>query len=256
MRAVEGTEYGDYIVFVDESGDHNLQIVNQEYPVFVLAFCVFRKVDYINIVCPRIQEFKIRWFGHDACVLHEREIRKDMPPFGFLKSREIKESFLSQLTAIIQDTPMTIIPTIIHKDRHKKRYSDPDNPYHLALLFCMERLSRFLDARQQNGKLTHIIFEQRGGKAGGGDEDRTLELEFRRIMDGKHYLAHHGFAGMEMEIIPKASNSIGLQLADLVARPIGIHCMRPDQANRSFDIIKTKFMGSEFYPFSGMKRFP
>lgn len=249
-------EFGDYIVYVDESGDHNLATVNPEYPVFVLAFCVFRKVDYVNLVCPRVQAFKLEWFGHDACVLHEREIRKDLAPFDFLKSRELKSKFLDQLTSIIDDTPMTIIPAIIHKDRHKSRYSDPDNPYHLALLFCMERLARFLDARDQNGKMTHIIFEQRGGKAGGGDEDRTLELEFRRIMDGQHYLARQGFSGMEMEIIPKASNSIGLQLADLVARPIGIKCMRPMQANRSFDIIKTKFMGSEFFPLAGMKVFP
>jgi hypothetical protein len=249
-------EFGDYIVYVDESGDHNLEIVNPEYPVFVLAFCVFRKVDYVGIVCPKVQQFKLQWFGHDACVLHEREIRKDLPPFGFLKSKESKQSFLHQLTAIIDETPMTIIPAIIRKDFHKRRYSDPDNPYHLALLFCMERLSHFLTLNGQVGKLTHIIFEQRGGKPGGGDEDRKLELEFRRIMDGKHYLARHGFADMEMEILPKTSNSIGLQLADLVARPIGLRCMRPTQANRSFDIIKTKFLGSRYHPHHGMKVFP
>lgn len=249
-------EFGDYIVYVDESGDHNLDVVNAEFPVFVLAFCVFKKTDYINIVCPRIQEFKLQWFGHDACVLHEREIRKDIAPFQFLKSREIKSQFLDQLTSIINDTPMIVIPTTIHKDRHKKRYTEPDNPYHLALLFCMERLSRFLVARGQLGKLTHIIFEQRGGKAGGGEEDRKLELEFRRIMDGQHYLARRGFTDLEIEIIPKTSNSIGLQLADLVARPIGIRCMRPGQPNRSFEIIQTKFMDGEFFPYSGIKEFP
>lgn len=248
--------FGDYIVYVDESGDHNLAMVNPEYPLFVLAFCVFLKTDYTNIVCPRVQEFKLEWFGHDACVLHEREIRKDLAPFDFLKSRALKDRFLTQLTSIIDDTPMTIIPAIIDKDRHRSRYADPDNPYHLALLFCMERLAHFLEARGQADNLTHIIFEQRGGKAGGGDEDKTLELEFRRIMDGQHYLARHGFSGLEMEIIPKASNSIGLQLADLVARPIGIYRLRPRQPNRAFDIIKKKFMGSEFFPLSGMKVFP
>lgn len=249
-------EFGDYIVFVDESGDHNLEIVNPEYPVFVLAFCVFRKSDYVEIVCPRIQEFKLRWFGHDNCILHEREIRKDLPPFGFLKTPGIKSNFLTQLTSIIEDTPMTIIPAIIRKEHHKKKYSDPDNPYHLALLFCMERLAVFLREKEQHTKLTHVVFEQRGGKAGGGEEDRTLELEFRRIMDGKHYLARHGFSGMEIEIIPKASNSIGLQLADLVARPIGLKCLRPNQPNRSFEIIQKKFLGTEFFPYNGMKIFP
>ena len=35
-----------YVVYVDESGDHNLESIDQEYPVFVLSFCVFRKGNY------------------------------------------------------------------------------------------------------------------------------------------------------------------------------------------------------------------
>jgi hypothetical protein len=42
-------------------------------------------------------------------------------------------------------------------------------------------------------------------------------------------------------MIPKASNSTGLQIADLVARPIGIKVLRPDQANRAYDIVAKKF---------------
>jgi hypothetical protein len=33
--------YSKHIVYVDESGDHNLQSIDEQYPVFVLAFCVF-----------------------------------------------------------------------------------------------------------------------------------------------------------------------------------------------------------------------
>ena len=39
----------------------------------------------------------------------------------------------------------------------------------------------------------------------------------------------------------KKVNSSGLQLADLVARPIGLHVLRPTQANRAFDTLKSKF---------------
>ena len=35
---------------------------------------------------------------------------------------------------------------------------------------------------------------------------------------------------------------MGLQLADLVARPIGIHYLRPNQSNRAFEIIEQKFL--------------
>lgn len=33
----------------------------------------------------------------------------------------------------------------------------------------------------------------------------------------------------------------GLQLADLVARPIGLKTLRPHQTNRSFEVLKKKF---------------
>lgn len=35
--------------------------------------------------------------------------------------------------------------------------------------------------------------------------------------------------------------SSGLQLADLVARPIGLRTLRPEQENRAFDSLQSKF---------------
>ncbi|HFD87807.1 MAG TPA: DUF3800 domain-containing protein, partial [Gammaproteobacteria bacterium] len=34
-------EHSEYIVFVDESGDHGLRSIDEAYPIFVLAFCIF-----------------------------------------------------------------------------------------------------------------------------------------------------------------------------------------------------------------------
>jgi len=42
-------------------------------------------------------------------------------------------------------------------------------------------------------------------------------------------------------MISKASNSTGLQIADLVARPVRIKVLRPDQADRAYDILAKKF---------------
>jgi hypothetical protein len=68
--------YGDYVIFVDESGDHGLQSIDPTYPVFVLAFCVLSKGAYARQVIPAVTEFKFRHFGHDQVVLHERDMRK------------------------------------------------------------------------------------------------------------------------------------------------------------------------------------
>jgi len=56
----------------------------------------------------------------------------------------------------------------------------------------------------------------------------------------------------------KKGNSAGLQLADLVARPVGIHILRPNQPNRAYDVIKTKFYRSSTGALQGwgLKCFP
>lgn len=39
----------------------------------------------------------------------------------------------------------------------------------------------------------------------------------------------------------KKSNSTGLQIADLIARPIGRQILKPEQSNRAYEIIEKKF---------------
>ena len=77
---------------------------------------------------------------------------------------------------------------------------------------------------------TTVSFEARGKK-----EDEDLELTFLRLTQNENYQGR-----FDIKILPKISNCLGLQLADLVARPIGRHVMNPEQPNRAFDIIKNK----------------
>ena len=48
-------------------------------------------------------------------------------------------------------------------------------------------------------------------------------------------------AFFKIRMANKTSNSAGLQLADLVARPIGRHVLDSEQSNRAFEVLKTKF---------------
>jgi len=244
-------EFSEYIIYVDESGDHNLLSNNPNYPIFSLAFCIFKKADYLHNVVPRIQELKFNWFGHDAYVLHEREIRKREAPFNAVGSKEQHTAFLKEIGKIVADAPMTVVASVIDKDKHKAQYVDPANPYSLALQFCMERTTKFLQEQGQDDKLTHIVVEKRGLQ-----EDKDLELEFRRICDGANYLGR--IDCLDMLFVDKKANSSGLQLADLVARPIGLSVLKPDQPNRAFDVIKTKLRcnGNGKYDGFGLKIFP
>ena len=108
------------------------------------------------------------------------------------------------------------------------------DPYEIALTFCMERLQRYLLNLGQAERTTHIQVECRG-KA----EDAKLELEFRRICAGKNMIGK--MPNLDIRFMDKKHNSTGLQLADMVAHPIGRHVMKPAQANRAYDILEPKF---------------
>jgi len=225
--------FSDYIVYVDESGDHGLETFDREYPVFVLAFCVFQKSHYLDYIVPQIQKFKFRHFGHDAVILHESDIRKDHGDFDFLKSPESKESFMGELGRVIADAQFTVICTAINKAKLKEKYPRPYNPYHLALLFGLERVYSFLQRKAQLSRITHVVVERRGKK-----EDRELELYFKRYVGGRN--DYRVKFPLELVFADKKINSAGLQLADLVARPVGLSLIRPRQTNRAFHVIEKK----------------
>lgn len=243
--------FSDYLVFVDESGDHGLDAIDVGYPIFVLAFCVMRKEDYVSLLTPALQRFKMRHFGHDDVVLHEREIRKDQGAFSFLKTREKKQAFLDELTGIVGAMPFTLICSVIRKDFLRAKYVHPDNPYHIALGHGLERVFYYLrDQGAVNGK-THVMVEKRGKR-----EDGELELEFRRVCDGGNY--KNNKLPFEIAFVDKRSNSAGLQIADLVARPVGMSILRPRQTNRAFEALRAKFYmsGSGRLDGWGLKCFP
>lgn len=83
--------FSDFIVYADESGDHSLLKIDRNYPVFVLAFCIFRKKDYMSKAVPAVQKIKFDFFGHDMVVFHERDIRKEKGQFKCLNNATIRE---------------------------------------------------------------------------------------------------------------------------------------------------------------------
>lgn len=232
-KQIASTTYSGYVVYVDESGDHSLISIDPDYPIFVLSFCIFQKKEYTEKLTPLIRRLKFDTFGHDIVVLHESDIRRKKGAFSKL-SKEPREKFLNALNEIISSTDFELIAVVIDKRRLTDRYSHPAHPYHLALEFGLERIYRFLKRAGQDSALTHIVCEARGAK-----EDAELELEFRRIRDGENFFNCH--LPFDLVIADKKTNSEGLQLADLTARPIGLSVLRPSQANRAGDVLTAKY---------------
>ncbi len=226
--------FSDYVVYVDESGDHSLASIDAGYPVFVLALCVFHKRHYSEKIVPAIEKLKFNYFGHDSVVLHETDIRKQKGDFAFLSHRPKRDEFMFWLSDIMAQSNFVLIACVVDKARLSRNDGLASNPYHLALDLCLQRLHEFLAEKSQQGLQTHVVVECRGKK-----EDRELELEFRRICSGKG--AQIGPLPFHIVFADKKTNLAGLQLADLVARPVGLSYLRPGQRNQAFDLLKTKF---------------
>ncbi|WP_295563239.1 DUF3800 domain-containing protein [uncultured Sphingomonas sp.] len=242
------SDFSDYIVFADESGDHGLASIDPQFPAFALVFCVFEKTVYTDDIEPAFRKLKFKYFGHDAAILHERDIRKQAPPFAFLRQdAALRDAFMTDVNAIMAGARFHAYCAVIDKLKHKARYADPWNPYEIAMHFCMEKLSDRLVLDGQRGRLTHVLFEARGR-----EEDRQLELEFRRVAaNDKRW----GWRAVDFQRTPleplfvaKQANLAGHQLSDLIARPLALHAIRPDQPNRAYDIIANRIWDFKMFP--------
>lgn len=234
--------YSDYIVYVDESGDHGLQSIDSQYPIFSLACCIFKKSDYIDTIAPTLNRIKDRYWGHCDIVLHEHDMRKNMTgDWAILADKETRTAFMEDITTFIQNSPFHVITSVIQKQKLASRYKMLKNPYELAMLFCMERLHAWLLKNGQADRQVQIHFEARGK-----NENDELEMEFRRICDNTPTSVTSATDFREItypiRFIDKKANSTGLQISDLVARPIGLKVLRPNQKNRAFDAIHGKIV--------------
>ncbi len=240
------------IAFLDEAGDHKLELVDKDFPVFVLVMLVCDRDQYIEQIVPTVYRLKMNWFGHEGVVLHSRDIRRGQGEFSFLQLSTFRQSFYESINRVMRLKGYTIIASIIRKQVHKDRYKHrAQNPYDLAFKFTLERLVQLLEARQQ--KEIVIIAESRGGK-----EDAELQVTFERLIDsGTEFLDRTRLRNMRFQLIfrSKSFNIIGTQLADLAAYPIGRWVLAPQNKNPSYDIIRSKIYSKNGKRI-GLKIFP
>ncbi|MDA2921919.1 DUF3800 domain-containing protein, partial [Patescibacteria group bacterium AH-259-L07] len=224
-----------YKLFLDESGDHNLEAVDPNHPVFALVGCIFEINYYKTEVVKKVNELKIKYFNSTEVILHSRDIRKqETKPFLVLRQKQKRESFYHDLNKLFKDIYLTIVGAVIDKDKLKEQYGEySDNPYYLSLGFIMERYAIFL---REKGEIGEIIIEARNRT-----DDDLLYLAYSKIMlQGTGFMRSDEFQKRIKDItfIPKKENEIGTQLADLAAYPIATHILE-ERDKRAFEILKT-----------------
>lgn len=240
------------IMFLDESGDHSLIKIDNSYPMFVLAGCVFDFDYYSSTIEPEINKLKNKHFGRTNIILRSYDIRKQKGDFACLVDKKKRELFQKDLADLIRTFDFKIIAAAINKTNLKVQYHDPDNPYNLCLKFILERSVMFLG--RSNDKLIFRI-ESRETK-----NDRKLAEVYEKFRSENHKLfakeeIQSKFADLSFN--QKTQNIPGHQIADLIAYPTGVFVLDNARRNRSFEVIRSKFhQKNGNYLNYGLKIFP
>lgn len=214
-------------LFLDECGQHVVS-AHDAFPVFVLSAIIIADATFPS-VDDRWKQWKQEALGSDA-IIHEPDVRRGNIPF---KSPEGKAA-AAKLPDIIRDLDFAALAVVVHRADYLADFGEgpidaslPAHVYLLALDFLMERVVFALDG-QFNGARAAIVVESRGAR-----EDATLQHEFARLhLEGTSYVSPGWFRQQfypGIRFLSKKANHTGLQLADLLARPVGEKVAQPDQ---------------------------
>lgn len=241
------------LLFLDESGDHNLEKIDRQYPLFVLSGVVFDNDYYRKIAKQAIRRFKKKLFGTDKIILHTADITRNKDGFEKLKELKFRQKFYQELNSLMKGLDFTIVACAIKKDKHLAKYGlAAIDPYMLSLDFIVERFIFMLSTQREKGT---IIAESRNALL-----DNQLELAFLNLkIQGTKFLGPSRIKERirELKIIPKVRNEAGLQMTDLVATPIGRFVLGKE-IKEDFRIIEKKFRKDKNgkYLHYGLKIFP
>ena len=89
------------LVYLDETGDHSLEIVDREFPIFALVMLVCDQTVYSEKIIPAVYRLKMDYFGHEGVILHSRDIRKAVNDFSFLLNPQKRLPFYQRINEIM-----------------------------------------------------------------------------------------------------------------------------------------------------------
>ena len=229
-------EKSKYYFFLDETGDHGLNFIDENFPIFLLAGCLINKDEYTKLQ-KEIDAFKQEFFNTTEVILHSRDIRKCDGAFQILFDLDLKKSFYEKLNKIISEANFIIISVAIDKKKHIEKYGKiAQNPYSICLSYILERLIFCTD--QNKDSTVSIDIERRGKK-----EDAQLLAHYNSIIDlGTFHVNSDRFKKRitEFNMKLKKDNNIGLQIADLCAYPIARHILNSEEPYIPFNISENK----------------
>lgn len=234
------------VLFLDESGDHDLVNIDPQYPIFVLAGCIMDSEYEEKVLVPALKQFKKDLFGNSDIILHLADYTRNKACFGNLCNKDFREKFYVSLNKILKDTDLTLLACVVDKREHIKHYKNAMDPYLLSLEVVLERYIMFLKRNKEKGV---VIAESRSHQL-----DNQLNLAFLDIkISGTRFLRPRDIVDtiVDFRIKKKDENIAGLQLIDTIISPIGRRFLGRKNFYIAYDVIKNKFRKHDCGKYKG-----
>jgi hypothetical protein len=209
------------MMYLDESGDHNLKSINPVYPVFVLGGVIVERAYVRDVIEPRMRQFKREHFERDDVILHTVDMGKGRGDYAFLANPTRRAAFYADLNAMLRELDYKVAACVIKKPDHMRKYGlNAADPYMYSLDILVERFCKELGDELDAG---FICAEKRNPGL-----DRDLMRAWQTLIISGTGTGYVNSSEIDKKIIAldlkdKTPNLAGMQLADLVITPIGRH---------------------------------
>ena len=227
------------ILFLDESGDHDLRIIDPQYPLFVLGGVIVEQAYAEGQMTEEVQDFKHRLFGREDLILHTADITRNRNGFEQLKETSFRQHFYEELNKLMKKLEYKVVACVIRKDVPLSRYGIAAiDPYLFSLDVLVERFCMEVGNVIEGGM---ILAEKRGITL-----DHEIELAWLNLkIQGTRYIQASKVESRiaALNLRHKSENLAGLQLADLVVTPIGRYVLGK-KIKEDYEIIRSKFRTS------------
>ncbi len=240
------------ILYVDESGDHNLVKIERDYPLFVLGRVIIDREYARTTLEFELRAFKQAVFGREDLILHTADIVRNTGGFDRLIDPLFRPRFLHELNHLMRTLHYQVVACVIKKDEYVARHgAQAVDPYMLGLNVLVER---FCFELGNTANCDLIVAEKRRP-----DLDDELEETWMRLRrKGTQFQDGTVIDRRIVDLVLKNKrlNVAGLQLADLVVSPIGRKILGR-RMHEDWEIIEEKFRRrGQSYEGSGLAVLP
>ena len=239
------------LVFIDETGDHDLQKIDPQYPLFALGALIVSEEEYLKMN-DSVNALKREYFADTdgTFVLHSSELKRpfdrrsdprNQPMLDVTTRRAFYAAFD---TRVIEAHDFSVVACFIRKPEMARSYAYPADPYYFAFENLLNRILR------HGGEMNVLYAEKRGEQL---NTELLAEYEQLSTVGIRFYTADTVRSRTTLKLIEKRENMNGLQVIDLTLASLARSALGKEHKMMGNDVspalIKTKYAcAPTFFP--------